>query len=138
MADGPWHIDIRPWSSWVAGTGVTRDPNNNQMGTGRALTFNLNDFIAWDVPLTAGTWTVTVLHDKDVNRGIATVTFDATTVGTIDTYNGSTVQNAATQITGIVVGADAIVRLKFAVLSKNASSSSYIFTPQHITLTRTA
>lgn len=146
MGDGPWHIDIRPWASWAALAPVTnpafvREPNVVALGGGWASGAFSNSaaaWIEWDVALTAGTWRVTYIGQHFVNRGIATLTLDGTPIGTIDNYATGAVENAVTQLAGIVVGTDAVRRLRIATPTKNAASSAYFLNPCHLSLDRTA
>jgi len=141
--DGPWHIDIRPWIGYNAislASGVLRSQQNGLLGGGVVHNGSgvLNDYMAWDVPLTAGTWTVTLLHKTENTNGIYTLKLGTTTVGTIDGYSASATGNVASQVTGIAVGVNATVRFSVNMASKNGSSSGYKLQLQHISLDRTA
>lgn len=142
MADGPWHIDIRPWQSWSAFAGgtPTRLPDGTELGGGDIYQtpVNVNDSVSWDVPLTAGTWTFTMIHQCNTDRGIYTVRLDSTTVGTIDGYAAAKTVNSAGTITNIVVGSDAVYRLTLLMATKNASSTNFYYGLNHIALSRTA
>lgn len=96
-----------------------------------------NHEIAWDQPLAAGTWDVHVLFFRATLLGIATVTFDATSVGTIDMY-GSSQSNTVGSITGITVSTTGKVRIKLKGATKNASSSGYALWISQVILVRTA
>ena len=62
---------------------------------------------------------------------------DATSLGTLDWYSASGINNVVKQITGITVATPGVYALKFKLTGKNASASDYFITPQSITLTRT-
>ena len=138
--DGPWHIDICPWQSCVDTSGLSRSQASDRMGGGYGQWGGAapGGYAKWDVPLTAGTWTLTMISYQDGNRGIYTIKLNTTTIGTVDGYQLTSITNAASQITGIVVGSDATYRLGFHMDTKNASAINYYGTIQHITLKRTA
>lgn len=83
-----------------------------------------NDEVVWDVALSAGTWSVFLVFHRYTTRGIATVYFDATNVGTIDMY-GTDGPNTRGSITGISQATTALVALKLKMETKNGSSSGY-------------
>jgi hypothetical protein len=105
---------------------------------GYALSSAQNDFIEYDVLLEAGTYELVLIHHRHTTRGIYTVTMDGgSSLGTIDGYNAGGGLATRSTITGIVVGTTAIHRFRFAMLTKNGSSSNYLGTPNAFTLTRT-
>lgn len=136
---GPWHIDITPWTNWYSAVGVITCQNSTtKLGMGWAYTAgNQNDEIVWQVPLLAGTWTLTHISDTANNFGIGTYYLDATSLGTLDWYSGSAT-NVVKQIAGISVGTDGVYSLKIKAATKNASSSAYYLSFMIITLSRTA
>lgn len=97
-----------------------------------------NDEVTFNAYLAAGTWTFHLLHVRDANRGIYTVSFDAVDVGTIDGYNASSFANAQGNITGISVATSGIVAIRLKMATKNASSSSYFGDVQLLQMERTA
>lgn len=99
---------------------------------------NLNNYREWNVYLDAGTYTLTLWHHRDVNRGVYTVSLGGTNVGTIDGYAASTVVNVETAITGIAVGTAGYLALRLTMASKNASSGAHYGVISLITLERTA
>jgi hypothetical protein len=105
---------------------------------GYALSSAQNDFIEYDVLLESGTYELVLIHHRHTTRGIYTVTMDGgASLGTIDGYNAGGGLATRSTITGIVVGTTAIHTFRFAMLTKNGSSSNYLGTPNAFTLTRT-
>lgn len=138
----PWLIDIN-----VYVTGITQTNFNTLSGNDTAALYGYwkqsggsqNDEIGWDVILAAGTWTLELIHVTSSNRGIYTASLDAGSVGTIDGYDGAgPVRNVRSTITGISVAATGKKRLLLKMATKNASSSSYFGSIQHVSLRRTA
>jgi hypothetical protein len=95
-----------------------------------------NDEIYWDIPLHAGRWRLGVVYQANTDAGIMTVTFDATTIVTIDTYSASSTLGNVSTTSNIRVAADGIVRLKVKMATKNASASAYKGYLHHISLMR--
>ena len=96
-----------------------------------------NNYMEWSVVAAAGTYTLRVVYISSTNRGIATVAVNGNSAGTIDMYSASVdVLNVAASITGITLTAG-LNTIRFTGATKNASSSSYLVTPQGWTLTRT-
>lgn len=94
-----------------------------------------NAYVEWSVYLSAGTYRLTVIYERGSNRGIQTWAIDGTSVATIDGYGPQT-QNVVSQTSGIVLTAgNHLVRVTTA--TKNASSTGYFCTLQHISLLRT-
>lgn len=138
--DGPWHIDITPWQSWVYEAGSTPNRYAVSGNFGGGVLYpngfgSASNEIGWDVPLTAGTWTITLIYNQPgAINAIATMKLDTTTVGTIDMSTGGS--NAVGTISGISVSTDAIYRLKFTTPTTN--TANYYYELVHITLSRTA
>jgi hypothetical protein len=97
-----------------------------------------NALISWPVVLSAGTWTFSLVHNKDADIGIYSVQLDGVEKGTIDGYAGAPALNTISTITGIVVAASGKATLMLKMATKNASSSSYFGKIQHARLIRTA
>ena len=97
----------------------------------------INDEVNWDVIMSAGIWTVEVLHTRSTDCGIVTVQLDGSSVGTIDLY-GTTARNIISSLAGVSVATGGKKRLKFLMATKNASSSNYFANLQHVALKRTA
>lgn len=141
----PWLIDIDVfmtpisqvnWSALNYGTGAGLEiAHNGRVSSSGAQNAEIN----FDVVLGIGTWTFELLHHADSNRGIYTVTWGASSVGTIDGYNvlGFT-PNQRSAITGFAAPENGMRRLKLKMATQNASSSSYFGDISHIQLRRTA
>lgn len=103
----------------------------------------INDESWFVVDLSAGTWSLNIGTIKNNASGIATidisfdggVTFQA--IGTFDNYAASAVASLA-QFTAINVPSSGPAIIRFRVLSKNASSSSYFWAWSHLDFVRTA
>lgn len=140
---GYWHIDIFPWMSWKASSNYSSFARTNdtvalgmcRFGCG---SFAANKHIEWDVPITAGTWTLTVIHYTTGSGGICTPSIGGSDLATFDTYTAGNVRNVVYQASGIVIADSAIYELKLRTDSKNASSSAYDLSLHLINLTRTA
>lgn len=96
-----------------------------------------NDERYWNVGVTGGTWDFTLMHFKGANRGIYDVQIDGVSIGTIDGYAAGATRNVISSITGVSITAGKR-KIALKMTSKNASSSSYFGTVQHIQLRRTA
>lgn len=96
-----------------------------------------NASVSYDTSLGAGTYTITIVTYKDIDRGIMTVTLGGVSAGTVDTYGGQAVLIDST-LAGIVIPNSGIQTLNITMASKNASSSSYVGVINAVHLTRTA
>lgn len=86
--------------------------------------------ITWDVVLSAGLWDLSFSTLHNNTSGIITVSISPdgtnfTTVGTIDLYNAASSFKNIESLTGISVPSDGYWRLKFDMLTRNASSGNY-------------
>lgn len=137
----PNRIDILPYGDWNASTGTAPAITQawNVFGGGYVINTGgvVNDAIAWKVLLDAGTWKLDVQFFRMTDRGIATVKMDAATWGTIDFY-GASAANTVGNLTGFVVATPAVYTMDFQMLTKNASSTGYLYALQWITLLKTA
>lgn len=120
------------WSSYDAESGFnyTRVQASTFIGGGVARqgtdgTADDGDSVSWYVNLAAGTYTLTVMDQRNINRSIHEYFLDATSLGTSDRYNGSNDSNAIVEFTGITVSAEGNYTFKIAANGKNASSSEY-------------
>ena len=135
----PWLIDINPvisadnvnWSSVQASDATVYLPF--RFGTGAQ-----NQEVSWPVVLSAGVWTVQLTIRKASSYGIINVQLDGVTVGTIDAYNGSTLDNQTATITGIAVTSGGKKVLRLINATKNGSSSGYNSSLEWVRLIRTA
>lgn len=138
---GYWHIDIFPWMNWKSSStaGSTRTNTSSALGMGYLVTAtSINQHIEWDVPLTTGTWTLTLIWRSGTGNAIITPSIDGVDLATFDGYEAAPVQNKVTQWTGISIITDGIKEIRFRGDSKNASASGYAIQPQLINFTRTA
>lgn len=119
------------WSSLAADTATLH-------GFRKTSTGAQNAEIGWDVTLSAGTWMVEIIHRTSTNLGIYTVSLDGAAVGTIDGYAATAVQNVVSSVSGIAVATTGVKRLLFKMATKNASSTDYIGSFNHVRLRRTA
>ena len=141
----PWTVDITPfmtpiasvgtWVRWVSAGTAANDLYNGFMYNS---TDAQNDSISWDVVLAAGTWTLEILTRKSTDQGIVTALLDATTLGTMDLYNGALQYNRVSSIASIAVTSTNKYRLTLKLATKNASSTAYEMDLQHVQWRRTA
>lgn len=97
-----------------------------------------SDAVSWDTYLDSVTWKVAIVLIKDVNRGIITIKFNGSSVGTIDGYAAATTPNTYAEVTGIVVATPAVTTVQLATATKNASSSAYYGDIQSVALIATS
>lgn len=131
----PRHVDIWPWTNQKSVTGaVTRVNNTGYLGLGRLLWTNGAGARAgyWDVALDAGTWTLTLIYQKANNMNSMDWVLNGNSLGNIDQYNATTVNNSVSQITGVIVASPGVYELGFT----RPSGIDYL-NLQLITLTRT-
>lgn len=95
-----------------------------------------NSYLEWQVLLSAGTWKLEIMGITNTDEGIATLTLDGNSIGTLDWY-GSLTFNVIKSITGIVIASTGIKTLRLTATTKNGSSSEYYISLQFICLTRT-
>jgi len=136
----PWLIDIDVFSTatnsnWSIITVVTDCILNGY----RLSSGDVNAYVEFPVVLSAGTWTFSLIHNKNTDVGIYTVSLDGDSQGTIDGYNaGGVVRNVVSTITGITVATPGKKALRLTMATKNAGSSSYAGAIQTIRMLRTA
>jgi len=102
-----------------------------------------NSSVSYDFICAAGIYSFNLLHIIGPNRGIYTVTIDDVTVATIDGYaadyytgQGQIGAPTMSTVTGIFLSAGAHI-IKFAMDTKNASSSAYYGSVSSAVFTRT-
>lgn len=134
----PWRIEVVPVAGMSVNTGFTLgNIGEDQWADWGMLSTAQNDEIGCDVVLAAGTWSIFLLHFRHTSTGIATVSLDGSSVGTIDTY-GSSLASQVGSITGITVATTGKKALKLKGATKNGSSSGYALWISLIVLVRTA
>src|SRR3989304_3263162 len=123
----PWTTFIHPLIASKSNVGWSNISETGTQSYGSILDSDgaQNSEITWDVVLGAGTWSITVLHIKNTNRGIYSVQLDGVEKGTIDGYAASATYNVLSPITGIIVPTAAKIELKLKMETKNGSSSAY-------------
>lgn len=137
----PWIVDIDPFlppSATSYAYGISIDTTNLYNGRMTYGDGTINQWVAWDIPLSAGTWTLEVIYLTMANRPIATVSIDGVSVASYDGYSATNVPNVFVSFPGIKVRRSGVQRLQFTATSKNASSGGYYLGFQHIRLLRTA
>lgn len=157
----PWRVDIdvmggpaASTDTWAIGNDASAAHNAHMDSTGAQ-----NAQIDYSVVLAAGAWTMELLHTRSTNRGVYTVSLDDgagsfTALGsapfsasagtnaidgsTIEGYAASATRNIVSTITGIVIGSTLKRTFRLKMATKNASSSNYQGSLQHIVFRRTA
>lgn len=133
----PWMVDIMCTLLPTGSTGYTPALDDSSFTNSWNQSVNQNDEIYWYVALSKGTWTFQVYYYRDTNRGIATVSIDDTTVGTVDMY-GASQRNTSGTIASISITRTGVHKLKIAMATKNGSSSGYRSDLSVIRMIRTA
>jgi len=136
----PWIVDVNVFVTPYTQTdwSAINQSGSPIYGGQKTSTGAQNAEIGWDITLAAGTWTCEIMFTRATNGGIITVSLDASTVGTIDTYNASGADNQLGNITGIAVAATGKTRLLLKMATKHASSSGYLGRINHVQFRRTA
>lgn len=135
-----WRVDINPLTVPSTQTNwSTLQVNTAQMTNGYLQSSGAqNAEIGWDVTLSAGTWSLSVLGAKSSNLGIITASIDGTSIGTMDQYQAPALTpNLLFSVVGFTATAGK-KRLLLKMATKNASSSSYFGLISVVTLQRTA
>ena len=84
-----------------------------------------NDFISYDVSLSAGTWRVDAALQQGNNQGILSVKLDGTIVGTMDAYHASATTPKTFSTATFSVATAGKHTIRFEILSKNGASSGF-------------
>ncbi|MCP5157780.1 MAG: hypothetical protein H6983_26645 [Ectothiorhodospiraceae bacterium] len=107
--DSPvWAHQQIAWLQWKAydggGGGAPTRAQGSRLTNGVVQTTNtLGHWIEWYAPIDPGTWTLTIIHDKNASLGEFAVTLDGSSLGTVNMYAASLVANNVTEISGIPV-----------------------------------
>lgn len=128
----PWDQEILVYvvgpNTIVQGTWATTnwsDAVNVNNGYGLQNTSNAqNDEIGWKLPLSAGTYTITIHVRKSTVNPIATITIDGTSVGTLDTYAASAAF-ASLSLTGVTLSPSGVRSVNLKCATRNASSTGW-------------
>lgn len=119
------------WDEWV------RD-GDNQFGGYIKSNGVINAEVEYLFGCPAGTYDLTLAHQKGGNNGIYSFYIDGVLQGsTIDGYNASTLDNQTTTIS-VVVSSSGGHTLRVKMASKNASASAYEASISHIRLKATS
>lgn len=141
---GNWFLEVPgvAFISVIAGTWVYQGANT---GTGNGGGFSVqsngaqNEEVTYKIFLNAGTYRCFVLADKDVNRGIYTITLNGSSIGTGDGYNGSRISDAKIDINAaLVIATSAVYTMNVKMATKNASSAGYYAVFRAVEFVRTA
>jgi hypothetical protein len=135
----PWMVDIDPFqqafsiTNWQAGLATS----SNSITNGAVGGNSQNDEITYKVMLSAGTWSVWLMSDTNLDRGIITFKLDTVSIGTLDCYSALQLYNAQ-QTFSFTVSTGGIHTLQLITATKNASSSGYFIRMNALRLLRTA
>lgn len=97
-----------------------------------------NDEITYQVFLMAGTYTFSLYQRKSTDIGIATISIDGSSIGTIDGYAAAPAVNSKSDITGAVVASSGLKTISIKMATKNGSSTHYGLYGGYMVWTRTA
>lgn len=124
--------------TWVWTTNANQTDFASVTGEGAGYfinntTTNLDEYKWGNIFLTHGTYKITIIGVKAVNRGIHEVLFGNTSLGTKDGYNAATLYNQLWEIP-FTVTEDKTADMRFRVNGKNAASTGYYaeFSRYHI------
>ena len=137
---GTWNVNLLPFfpNATIAGTWAITYSANLALATQYLSDGTQNDEIHYQLFLQAGTYTLNLVGDKDVNRGIYTVLLNGSSVGTLDAYAGTRANIATMTLTSIVVATTGVQTFGIKMATKNASSGGYYATPSLFNFIRTA
>lgn len=149
----PWRIEVNcvlgmaPVDA-VAGAGAWTVQGDTGELTGFVLSQNgagdLDDYIAYDLAVSAGTWDFEAIVQS--GGGVGIIHFEAddgdgvfTDYGNVDGYTAGGVFNQRLRIPGmVIVGTASLRRVRLKMASKNAVASGYGLNITAFTLQRTA
>ena len=115
-----------PWMGVKTSATFTKDQHSTALGGGYYTSNGAqNDYFDTDFWSEARTYKYAQVVRKDSNIGIATISIDGSSVGTLDGYNASTLQSQYQEITGIVVATAGVKSIQVKMATKNASSTNY-------------
>lgn len=124
---------VTPESSSAAmadGTATFSGSATGAYGTGREGVGNSDGSAAWveySVLLQAGTYSFTLHHRQNINRGKYQLLVNGTAHGTLVEGYAASGAATVTVLTGVSVPTTGIQTIRWRILDKNASSSGYIF-----------
>lgn len=144
----PHAVEIHPnrfpaentgWNNTQANSASFSGATNSSGGAVDAL-------IGWDVQMRRGTWRIDLCHFSGTNRGIYTVEIanvtEGGTVGSFTTLTAIDGYEAAgthkrSSVLGLAIATSGRKRLRLRMATKNASSSSFIGSFEHLAMIRT-
>jgi hypothetical protein len=99
-----------------------------------------NEYIEFKTVLQAGTYSIGLLYDTDINRGIFTMSVDGVNTGsTIDSYSNPRVNAQFSNFTtSYVLATSKLVTIRLTAATKNGSSSGYILGLYGLVIRRSA
>lgn len=123
----PWFVDCPPVNyNATTGPATLVQTTSTAWGSYVRLSDAINEYTEYKVWLTQGTYTMSMVSVNGTSGGIATLTIDGgSSLGTVDTYNGSTTYNNVGTITSINVATTGIHTIRLTAATKNASSGGY-------------
>jgi len=139
MSAGATTLTFFPWQGTKSTVGTwTRNTVSLELGMGHHQSGGTqNEEATWDVWLDSGTWKIAIIGvTQDVN-GIYTLQFNGVSQGTIDGYSVALSRNVYTELTGLVVAAQAVKTFQALMATKNASASNYYGFLQSCSFVRT-
>jgi hypothetical protein len=135
------HVAYVPWSAAPNAVGVSFSFAFNTGIAFRgyvASSGTQNDFLQWNVPIAAGTYTLALAHRRSTNSPIYQVSIAGSTLATtIDGYSATVGVSTFTTITGINIVNSGLIAVRFTMFDKNASSSGFTGGIHNFTLSRT-
>jgi len=134
----PWMIDINPIIPPPTITGWNNFSGPLSPYGYLRYTAVQNDEVGWPVNLDVGSYELQVIGNTRTDNGIATVTFGATTIATIDGYSASPTDPFVYTNVPFVIAAASEATLKFKTATKNASSAGFNFALYWVRIIRTA
>lgn len=111
----PWIIDLNVFTTPGAATGwSTITADSSCIGGGYLKTLDTGAAsISWPVQMSAGTWTISLLHRKDADAGTYNFELDGVAVGTsVDGYAASPARNTLSTVADIAVASSGIKTFK--------------------------
>jgi hypothetical protein len=135
----PWYVDIIGVSAPTAITNwatITVDATS-VLNSFRLSTGAQNAAVGYPVVLSAGSWTLTLVHSLGPNRGIYAIDLSGAAIGGIDGYAVGVTPNTYSTRT-FTVATTGLYTLNLVMSTKNAASSSFFGAITLINLRRTA
>jgi len=135
------HLTILPvsFNSINQGTWLWSFSSNHLYG---AVWYNSSaadgDSLTYKVGLGIGTYTLSYLGSINTNYGIMKVDIGGVNIATFDNYNSSLVRNMLQKQENIIITTDGCKDLTIYIDGKNASSSGYYTSLQHIAIWKTS